>query len=558
MPWTLYRYILRELLKLLVLTTVVLVTVISFAAAIKPMSEGLLGPAALAKFVGYSAPTMLAFALPFAGAFAATLVFLRMASDNEIVACSASGLSYFSILLPVIGLGLALTMGMFYLSNFVIPTFYRAAAQTVETDLMTVLVSELNQNRPFTRLEDTVLYADTAVQRDPPVLEDAPLQPSKLIELTGVAVGQLDEQGRLRSDTTAQRANVLLFYGETQSWVTIRLRNVMYYDPAEGGLGFTELLDLPPVRLPSPFQDSPKFMSWPQLRELRNHPDRYHEVRIYKRELAQALAAERLRQELRGTLMHSERRQVTLAGARPNDRYTISAPVARVVDGTFALEGRDEEPVMIAYRSPNLPDRRYEAASASLQVVPGEAEIEPSVRVALHQVRVYDARLPAQFSERPELELPRMVWPRTLLPEDYEALSTNEVFVLADQALAAASNGRRAPALARAARLLSDQITDLARKVFAQLHERAASAVACLLLLVLGAVLSLHLKGQMPLVVYFWSFLMAILTIILIHTGENMAGGSRFPMFMGLGVLWSGNVGLAVVAGWVYCRMART
>ena len=35
MPWTLYKYILRELLKLLGLTTVVLVVVMSFAAAVQ-------------------------------------------------------------------------------------------------------------------------------------------------------------------------------------------------------------------------------------------------------------------------------------------------------------------------------------------------------------------------------------------------------------------------------------------------------------------------------------------------------------------------------------------
>lgn len=67
MPWTLYRYILRELLKVLVLTTTVLVVVLSFGAAVGPMADGLLGPVTLVKFVLYTMPTVLGFALPFAG-----------------------------------------------------------------------------------------------------------------------------------------------------------------------------------------------------------------------------------------------------------------------------------------------------------------------------------------------------------------------------------------------------------------------------------------------------------------------------------------------------------
>lgn len=168
MPWTIYRYILRELIKLMALSAVVMVTMISFAAAIKPMSEGLLGAGSMLKFVGYSSPTMLSFVLPFAGAFASTFIFIRMASDNEILACSASGMSYARILAPVAALGLCLTMGLFYLSNFVVPGFYRAAAETLESDLMTVLVNQLNQNRPFTEIDGYVLYADNATQMPAP------------------------------------------------------------------------------------------------------------------------------------------------------------------------------------------------------------------------------------------------------------------------------------------------------------------------------------------------------------------------------------------------------
>ena len=138
MPWTLYRYILKDLLKLLVISSLVLVLVISVAAAIKPLSGGLLGPGTMVKYVLYLAPTMLGFILPFSGAFASTLVFSRMANDNELLVCRAGGISYGMILLPVVFLGLVLTLTLFFLSNWVVPSFYRSAAFMLEKDIMSL------------------------------------------------------------------------------------------------------------------------------------------------------------------------------------------------------------------------------------------------------------------------------------------------------------------------------------------------------------------------------------------------------------------------------------
>ncbi|MEL7087760.1 MAG: LptF/LptG family permease, partial [Planctomycetota bacterium] len=192
MPWTLYKYILRETGKLLLLTTLVLVVVMSFGAAVQPMSEGKLSAGLLVKFVLFTAPTVLGFALPFAGAFASTLVFIRLANDNEIVACSASGISYLRILAPVFGLGLVLTGGMLFLANSVVPSFYRLAERTVESDAITLLVTQLNQQR-FVELKDQglVIYADTATQFPPQQIEGSVLPMTQLIQLEGVAVGEI-------------------------------------------------------------------------------------------------------------------------------------------------------------------------------------------------------------------------------------------------------------------------------------------------------------------------------------------------------------------------------
>ncbi|MFP4143889.1 MAG: LptF/LptG family permease [Phycisphaeraceae bacterium] len=565
MPWTLYRYILRELLKLLVVTTIVLVTVISFAAAIKPLADGLLGPASMLRFVGYTAPTMLGFVLPFAGAFSSTLVFIRLASDNEILACSASGLSYRTILLPVAGLGLVLTMGLFGLSNFVIPHFYRAAAQTVEEDMLSVLVSQLNQGRAFDRIDGVVLYADAArdVELTPERLEkiDSPIPPSRLIRLDGVAVAEYGDAGELQAQTTAEQASALVLRDPVthQSLVDIWLYHTIRFDSLRGELIQGGRLDFFPMTLDNPLEDSPKFMSLSELRQLKHRPERYDEVRQRKRQLWRALASHRLMQLIEERLISAESGGVLeLEGTRPGHRYGIEVPEVRRPDDPAAsdvllLQGRPERPVRVRITGAERSDRVMEAASGVLQIEYVGAELQPSIRIRLREVTVHDPRLPEQVTaQHVERELQRMVWPERLLAKRFSDFSALRLLAVAR------AQPNPEPGLQRAMGGLTYQLRSLRRSVKAQLHERAALAVACLLLLTLGAILSMHLKGQMPLLVYFWSFLLAILTLVLIYTGENLASDDNFELLGGLLVLWSGNMGLAVLAGWTYCRVART
>ena len=551
MPWTLYRYITAELLKLLAVTTAVLVLVISVAAAIGPMTEGLLGPWAMMKFIGFTAPTMLVFALPFAAAFASTLVYLRLASDNEILACSASGMSYRSIMAPVIALGLVLTMGLFLMSNFLLPQFWRAAQETAESDMLTVLVSQLERNKAFDHLGDVVIYADR-VQEHPPPAVDEGLAPTRWIQLLGVAVGQLDGAGVQVSDATAERANVWLYRDRDRSWVTIQMHEAMYYDPARGQLGYTSQLDLPPLQLPNPMRERPRFFSWPELRQLNREPERFDRVRTRRDELARAVGARRLHATMVEALELAD--ELELQRPDEGDRYTIRGRRWAVEDEgpRIVLEAEADRPVRVEYHSPRFSPRRFDAERVTVAARHRAPEAQPAALVTLENVRVYDPRVDG-FTEHARLSLPRLRWRAPVLEAEPTALSAAQ---LRDQ-LERDPRLAQAPEVARAARQLWSQITMLGRQIEGQLHDRAASSVACLLLMMLGAVLSLRLRGQMALAVYFWSFMLAIISILLIYAGTRTVRNADLPLVAGLAVLWSGNVMLAVIVARAYRQVAR-
>lgn len=611
MPWTLYRYILKDLIKLLVISSTVLLLVIDFAAAIKPLSDGLLGPVQLMKFVFYSMPTMLSFALPFSAAFASTLVFARLASDNEILACRASGMSYTKILAPVLGMGLLITCSLMYLGNQVIPKFYMLAEQQLERDMLKVVVTQIKSGQPF-KMRNMVLYADAVDDtQPPPVIENLPEgtdQPTKMVLFDGVAIAMLDKQGGLKIEGTAERADALFFRSPKQSWMQIRLENVMYYRadrsmkpksdkagkpdaegagasatapaesletttddadaPAEesaaksetfgdrGQLLFVKNWNPPAIPMPNPFQDRLQFFTIGELLDLRANPDHFDRVNARMESLQNALTEARLTRLVRDALSASGTTHGVLTMQAPvaAQRYQITAPkissapkglILESVPARDGIPGRDVEVTSIVS---GVVNRRMIAKSAVVEVESGDVSPEPRIHVELEDVNIIDAQSSPNRTQRKSLPLPGSTWPASLTAD-------NEKPTI-DELLEKAQDYSENKQIQTAATNLKSSIVSLKKRVSARLHERFASAVAASLVLTLGALMSLVLAGRMPLVVYFWSFLVATLAVVLARAGETVAINQSLPAVGMLG-MWSGNILLAISVLALWRKLSR-
>jgi hypothetical protein len=110
---------------------------------------------------------------------------------------------------------------------------------------------------------------------------------------------------------------------------------------------------------------------------------------------------------------------------------------------------------------------------------------------------------------------------------------------------AAASNvpPNTARAINDAANELDAQITRLGREIISKQHERWAMSAAAFVMVLAGAVTALRLRNAMTLVVYLWSFLPALLTIVLISAGQSTAHKNGL---WGLPILWSGVASLSL------------
>ncbi len=573
MPWTLYRYILRELLKVLVLTTAVLVVVLSFGAAVGPMTDGLLGPVTLVKFVLYTMPTVLGFALPFAGAFSATLVFHSMAKDNEILACRAGGMSYSRIFAPVAGLGFVLMLVLLLLSNTVVPGFWKAAKKTIEGDVLGVLVSQLNQNRPYKLGDGLVLYSDAAEVRDPPANASVGnLTAEQFIVMTGVAVGQFDPQTqRFINDTTASTASAMLVRDPSgKSYITLRLVDPVYYEAVSDQMrtvGRSGVLQTDqPILLPDPISDEAVFFTFADLMRLKRNPEDFDQVREAQDDLAAALS----RQHLLNLIVESLDRNtgrgfITLKGGLPNTFYRLSSPLVDVTDRGLVLTGGDDVRVTVdRYDNPQLlgePIRRFEGDYAEVTFRTDRFDREPEATITMRNVSVLGLNDSGAVNNKEEYAFPAMRYDAQVLGADPASLTAEELNEWARREAMRESKGVQQARLG-----LSFSIYQLKYMIEAELHTRLATALATPLLLLLGTLLSVRMRDRLPLVVFFWAFILAIVTLVMIHTGSSMAeriaindiiAGTSGDRVIGMGILWAGNLILLFVIARLYLLVAR-
>jgi lipopolysaccharide export LptBFGC system permease protein LptF len=557
MPWTLYRYILKDVLKLLLLSTAVVVTVLSFAASVKPLADGLINFEGMVKFIGATMPTMLVYALPFSTAFSVALTFCRLTNDNEIVACAASGVSYGTILLPIIVLGAALMTGLYISSNWVLPRFNRMALAMVQRDLIRMLVYQINRGEAV-QLGEYVIYADQIDQADPPVLAGSAIQPQEMVILTRATLGRLDPRTMtLRSNHSAERVEILVFRDGGRMWVQFRAENPMYDDEAVVQLRVAE--QLPNIELPNRFVERPRVMSWPELIELSRHPQRYPRVVSVKQELAEAMAKERLLRLLEQGLARGTGSGDTgsspplkLRGARETEHYEIrtAGVTARRQGDRIILQGAPPQRLRIDYFDGPQPTRRYEVAgTATFSVADAAPGAEPRLIAELKDVTIIDPARNLAMSERNTLPLARLWWPRPILEPLRQAQAKD---LMAD-----ANQLKDSPSIARSVKSLNNQVQALVGRIIAEMHVRAASSFACMLAAALAAVLSIDRRGSLSLVVFFHTFLLVLTSIIVIHTGARFTADPDVAGAVGISLLWSGNLALAGYAGHLFAKVSR-
>lgn len=607
-PRILTRFLLAELLRLAAMTAAALVTLIAFAAAVKPLADGQIGPAEAVRFMALAVVPMLQFALPFAAGFAATMAYHRFASDNEATAAAAAGIPHRVLLLPAALCGLLFAALLSVLAEQAIPHFLRSMEKIITRNVAGLMTGAIEQGRSIA-IGDFDVHAREVVRLD----ADPATGAAERLRLTGVFAAQTDDDGSVVAHVSAEQVFVWLFDDATgdEPATAVQMRFVGASGRGRGDAMIQQEFLTRRIRVPGAFTDDPKFLTWSQLRDCRTHPERHiNKVETLRRRLAARVAEFRAMEAIDAALASSGRALF----ARGDERLAISDARLADTDEGAMLRPSAGRLVRLEWRRADGRARIQECASARLvaedidpsgggsslaanqdsRAAPGEsAAWGPAFRLEAERVVTIE-----QGGREPDAERARLVFGGLRLlaapavstgtgPAGAGVVadpSTLGVFELLEEARRLGSSTQpggtgvppvttqppssrspspaaadspsadRAERLAAAARDLARLNSDLQREVTSKQHERAAFSAACFLMVVLGGIVALRRRDALPLPVYLWSFFPALTAVITISSGQRLTHQAGAP---GLLLLWGGVAALAAVAVAEFVRLRK-
>ncbi|MEL7471687.1 MAG: LptF/LptG family permease [Planctomycetota bacterium] len=548
LPTTLWKHTLVELWRVLALTTAILVAVIAFALAVQLMAAGKIGPSDVPRLMLLATVPMLQYALPFAAGFSATITYHRMAQDLEVTACAAGGVSHRSLLVPAAISGLLLSGGLVALNEQVIPRFLRGIEEMVTDDAMKLMVKSFERGDAVAQ-GDLMIAADRVFERPPPEGADHYLILERVVAL------QLGDGGKVESEAQAELAHVWYYRDrpiEGEGTIVMRMEGVVGNAEDEGYIetGDVELA----WRLPDAFSDDPKFLTFGELRRLRDEPRRMSFVEQRRRALAVHLGARRSLESLERAF----RGEGAASLADETGRIVrIRARAIRYDPGqnTWMFVAAPGRPITAEW----APDPTtgaapiFEAERATLNVRLGTDRKSRELSFDL-TLQDYTARSGASDAENSGTLAARTWNGVTIRPNpmpELMDLSSADLLAAAAPRVEVATPD---PFMAPPYRDLEKRLAKLSREITSKQHERMAMAAACLVMVLTGAVMAMRLANALPLTVYLWSFFPALAAVITISSGQQIVHKSGA---IGLPLLWGGVIGLAAYTLVAFRGLAR-
>ncbi len=151
----LQRYVMFEVVRAFALAVLTMTIIFVLFMVMAEATKLGLSPRDIMTLVPYVIPGTLPYTVPVSMLFAVTVVYGRLASDNEIIAVKTAGVSAMTILWPAIVMGAGLSAGLLYLSHGPIPRANHMAKLTIfknyEDAFYKVLKMErvLNNGSPY-------------------------------------------------------------------------------------------------------------------------------------------------------------------------------------------------------------------------------------------------------------------------------------------------------------------------------------------------------------------------------------------------------------------------
>ena len=529
-PWTLQRYIFKEMGKTFLLTGAALTGVLGLGGGVFHMIKlGEATPGQLVLLMGFVLPVAAALTLPIALLFSAAATYGRLSGDNEFVACRSGGINMHVLFLPAAALGLASTVLTFLLSNFVIPQMVGNLDAFIAGDVGALIQQRLHRPRGLTLGGKFRIYADDS-EIDSSV-------PNRIV-MRRVAFAEVDQEQWIRFGTARE---VILEFDPKAKRVSGRLIGLSYYDRKREGFVDVEDSIIGAEDLPSLLPTKLRFLNLGDLLHYRNHPGKWLKVRDAMAQLRLGVGSWLVYKELADEWLAGDEHEFTLRDGL--DEYAVWSKAARLLPRANGLELTQ----VVVQRRLDGDQTLIRAKRAIVEVARGDttALADAGIRINLYDVTMSDGHTTVQKTNYvigPVPVDPRIVAQVQAVPDEqllFPSLLPLDPDPLADR------------------RVKVQQMWDgTVRRVQATLNERAAFSVSACVLVILGAALGIVFRGSHVLTAFGISFVPSLVAIIAIVMGKQMAHNASTPL-LGLLVMWSGIALVALLDLWMLTRVIR-
>lgn len=556
---TLFWYVFWDLLKIFGMASGALAGIMSFGGLLRPLTQKGLDGSQVWLLVKYLMPSMSTYSLPVAALFATTVVYGRMSADNEITACRASGISFLSMTLPAMMLGICVAIMSVFLLCFTVPAATMRVEQVISSNLAKLITHEIEQSHE-THFDSWTVFAEHAYLQ--PTDKDHPQD--QTVILVGPMVVSYERPPerpkwyqRAKDFWTAREATVHIHENDDASAVVrIELTDGVVFPRQftvrktdEGGIGAGVF---GPMDIPSLLGQKTKFLDIFSLKQLEANPAAGAQVQKVTAQFIQEDESNAMGART-ASLLRGDKHEVVFQSDA--DTYTLWAPGATATTlGGLITVTAGPSPVQFDWHE-NLGSKgekgqnRLEARSERGCTV--DISAHPETDSAAVTVRMPDATVAsdgnptaAPLEKRFEIKLP----PEIAAMKKYTARQYLNSTIRDEHARA---------------KLLFEWV-DLKDHIASEINARAAFVISCLLLVIVGACLGMMFRSGNFLSAFAVSVVPAMFSTVLIvtgqHTAESTPQGASLthnPLNVGITLIWSGNVMIFFAAVILLWRLQR-
>jgi lipopolysaccharide export system permease protein len=538
MVFILHRYILRELIKIFIPATIALTLIMSLGSLLRPIQDYGVGPSQVFHLLGYFIPITLTLVLPLAALFAAALVYGRFASDNELDACRASGISLMTLIYPGLILAIIIAITDLMMSFYVVPEFFHRTEKALKADAKQILFRNI-QRRGFYEApnRDYWIYADEANPQTN--------------TLSGVIVTNV-EGGLIQRIITTEQAAITFTARKRDNEVQIAANHSYQIGDENqdwlyiGHLGFKK-------DFPSLLGDNIKFKKIDEMKEIRANPLKFYPVEQSARLVCAEYTAELLAKDISSAISADSNSFYELRGEPNSVKLNATKAAANLSIKSdrreVALTG---QVVALEFNTQTKEPCRTWYCTEALLKIEGD-EFNPTLKLEIFSPRWQningDEGIAAGQKFVRGLLLPGSVAEKIVRPDPLEALTP--------QAVEASLKNGGSDKLKFYQKKLQIYIQNAVVQIIAEIHTRLVFGVGCIPLILIGIGLGIILRGGHLLSAFGASAVPACLLVICLMMGKNVANNSGVGLWAGVEIMWGGFVVIVLLASVILRKLLK-